>query len=265
MLKQKLHKIIFFADTSQGKWFDILLIWTIILSVLVVMLDSVEEYHSLYGDFLLSLEWFFTIIFTIEYLLRLWVSPRPVKYMFSFFGLIDLFSIIPTYLSLFLPGTQYLTVIRILRVLRVFRILKLAKFIGESQLLKSALIASRRKILVFLVAVLTMVVIIGSLMYLIEGSEHGFNSIPKSIYWAIVTMTTVGYGDMAPETPMGQFLASIIMILGYAIIAVPTGIMTVGIGQAQKKQDSELFECKSCGNLDGDSNAKFCKQCGNKL
>jgi voltage-gated potassium channel len=265
MLKKKIYDIIFFSDSPAGKWFDILLIWSIVLSVVVVMLDSVEGYSFALGDWFFVAEWFFTIIFTFEYLTRVWVSQKPLKYIFSFFGLIDLFSIVPTYLSLFLPGTQYLTVIRILRVLRIFRILKLAKFIGETQLLKSALIESRRKIFVFLMAVLFLAIIIGSLMYIIEGSQNGFHSIPKSIYWAIVTMTTVGYGDMAPSTPGGQFLASIIMIMGYAIIAVPTGIVTVGITNAQNKKDGIIRECGNCGHLEPDSHAKFCKMCAESL
>ena len=265
MLKKKIHDIIFYSDSKLGKWFDILLIWSILLSVIVVMLDSVGDYSFIYGDWFFVAEWLFTIIFTVEYLIRVWVSKKSLKYIFSFFGLIDLFSILPTYLSLFLPGTQYLTVIRILRVLRIFRILKLAKFIGETQVLKSALLESRRKIFVFLMAVVFLAVIIGSLMYIIEGSQNGFHSIPKSIYWAIVTMTTVGYGDMAPSTPGGQFLASIVMILGYAIIAVPTGIVTVGITQAQKRKDRIIRECPNCGYLESDSHAKFCKMCSKEL
>lgn len=265
MFKKKIHDIIFYADSPAGKWFDIILIWSIILSVFIVMLDSVEKYNQVLGEYFLMAEWFFTVIFTIEYFVRLWVSPRPIKYFFSFFGLIDLFSIVPTYLSLFLPGTQYLSVLRILRVLRVFRILKLAKFIGEISLLKSALRASRRKIFVFLVAVISMVVILGSLMYIIEGSENGFHSIPKSIYWAIVTMTTVGYGDMTPQTPLGQFLASIIMISGYAIIAVPTGIVTAGLTKIQNATENPKQICKKCDFIETDENAKFCKMCSAKF
>jgi len=265
MLRKKIHDIIFYADSPAGKWFDILLIWSILISVLVVMMDSIEKYNLLYNNLFWSIEWFFTIIFSIEYFTRIWVSKKPLKYIFSFFGLIDFFSIIPTYLSFFLPGTQYFAVIRILRVLRVFRILKLAKFIGESSLLISALKSSRRKIYVFLVAVLTMVIIVGSIMYIIEGAENGFYSIPISIYWAIVTMTTVGYGDLTPQTPFGQFLASIIMISGYAIIAVPTGIVTAGISQAHKDSGTEKRKCNHCGYIEVDLNAKYCKMCANEF
>lgn len=263
--RKKIHDIIFFSDTPAGKWFDIVLITVIVLSVLAVMIDSVKSISDNYSDLLITLEWIFTIIFTIEYLIRIWTHDKPLRYIFSFYGIIDLLSIIPTYISLVLPGTQYLTVIRILRVLRIFRILKLVKFLGESKLLVSALKASRRKIIVFIMAVLSIVVIVGSIMYVIEGADHGFTSIPRSIYWAIVTLTTVGYGDISPSTPLGQLLASMIMIMGYAIIAVPTGIVTVGLAEAMREERDPVNKCPRCDNNEIDSNANFCKICGNEL
>ena len=262
--RSKLHEIIFEADTPAGKLFDILLIISILLSVMAVMLDSVNDIRSEHGQFLLALEWFFTILFTIEYILRLLSVGRPLSYATSFFGIVDLLAIIPTYLSLLLPGSQYLVVIRILRVLRIFRVLKFVQYIGEANLLMKALRASRRKITVFLFTVLTVVVIFGSLIYLIEGEEHGFTSIPRSIYWAIVTLTTVGYGDISPKTAIGQALASIIMIMGYGLLAVPTGIVTVEMAQAFEKNVSTQA-CPECSAEGHSFDAKFCKYCGAKL
>jgi voltage-gated potassium channel len=226
-----LHEIIFEADTPAGKAFDVVLIVTIMLSVLVVMLDSVKHIEAAYGGLLRAIEWGFTFLFTVEYVLRLLCVTRPLRYATSFFGLVDLLAILPTYLSLVLPGTHYLLVIRTLRVLRVFRVLKLVQYLQEAQRLRRALYASRRKITVFLLTVLTLVIIIGALMYVIEGEENGFTSIPRSIYWTIVTLTTVGYGDIAPQTFLGQTLAVMAMILGYGIIAVPTGIVTVELSR----------------------------------
>jgi len=262
--RSKLHEIIFEADTPAGKLFDILLIISILLSVMAVMLDSVSDIRSEHGQFLFAIEWLFTILFTIEYILRLLSVGRPLSYATSFFGIIDLLAIIPTYLSLLLPGTQYLVVIRILRVLRIFRVLKFVQYIGEANLLMKALRASRRKITVFLFTVLTVVVIFGSLIYLIEGEEHGFTSIPRSIYWAIVTLTTVGYGDISPKTAIGQALASIIMIMGYGLLAVPTGIVTVEMAQAFEKNVSTQA-CPECSAEGHSFDAKFCKYCGAKL
>ena len=263
-LRKKLHDIIFFAETPAGKWFDIMLILSILGSVFAVMMDSVDPIREQFGKELLIIEWIFTIGFSIEYVLRIWTSNRPLKYIFSFYGIIDLLSILPTYVAFFIPGTQYLTVIRIMRVLRIFRILKLVKYIGESKVLAEGLKASRRKITVFLLAVLAIVTIVGSTMYLIEGPENGFNSIPHSIYWAIVTITTVGYGDISPATPIGQFLAAILMIMGYGIIAVPTGIVTAEMTKVNTNQKSHR-ECTNCGNDENADNARYCNKCGSPL
>jgi voltage-gated potassium channel len=259
-----LHEVIFEADTSAGKGFDVLLIASILASVVVVMLDSISAVRSHYSSLLYGIEWFFTFIFTAEYLLRLMCVGRPLKYAVSFYGMVDLLAIIPTYLSLFLPGSQYLLVIRILRILRIFRILKLVAYLGEARLLMKALRTSGRKITVFIYTVLTLVVIFGSLMYVIEGGANGFTSIPRSIYWAIVTLTTVGYGDISPQTILGQTLASMVMILGYAIIAVPTGIVTVEMSQAFNRKVSTQA-CPECSAEGHDVDARHCKFCGAAL
>jgi len=264
--RDRLFEIIFEADTPAGKWFDIALIVVILLSVLVVMLDSVASVRTGYGRWLYGLEWLFTILFTVEYILRLLCVGKALRYAVSFFGIVDLMAILPTYLSLLVFGSRYLAVVRILRVLRIFRILKLGHHTKEAAVLKSALYASRRKILVFFSVVLTLVVIIGSLMYVIEGTTNsGFTSIPQSVYWAIVTLTTVGYGDISPQTPLGQFLASIVMILGYSIIAVPTGIVTVQWSQASTRQQPNTQACPNCSAEGHDADAKYCKFCGAKL
>jgi voltage-gated potassium channel len=256
-----LHEVIFEADTPLGKGFDVLLIVSILASVIAVMLDSIGAVQSLYGSFLYGVEWLFTIIFTVEYLLRLMCVGRPLKYAISFYGVVDLLAIIPTYVSLFLPGSQYLLVIRILRILRIFRILKLVPYLGEARLLMKALRASGHKITVFIYTVMTLVVIFGSLMYIIEGGANGFTSIPRSIYWAIVTLTTVGYGDISPQTVPGQTLASMVMILGYAIIAVPTGIVTVEMSRTFGRKVSTQA-CPECSAEGHDPDARHCKYCG---
>jgi voltage-gated potassium channel len=258
----KLYEVIFESDTPAGKWFDVLLILCILVSVAAVMLDSVAAVNRRYGPWLYGIEWFFTIVFTVEYVLRLISSGRPVRYATSFFGVVDLLSIIPTYLSVLLEGSKYLLVIRVIRILRVFRVLKLVPYIGEAELLMRALRASRRKIIVFLTTVLTLVVIFGSLMYVIEGEANGFTSIPRSIYWAVVTLTTVGYGDISPKTGIGQAVAAVIMILGYGIIAVPTGIVTVELTQAAARGTGT---CPGCGGEGHDADAAFCKHCGARL
>jgi voltage-gated potassium channel len=262
--RARLREIIFEADTPAGKAFDVVLIACILLSVLVVMLDSVRPIKESWGSFIYGWEWFFTIIFALEYGLRLYSIDRPLKYATSFYGIVDLLAILPTPLSLLFPGAQYLLVIRILRILRIFRVFKLARFMTEMNILFQALRASLRKIVVFLLVLLTLVIIFGSLMYVIEGEEHGFTSIPKSIYWAIVTLTTVGYGDISPGTSLGQALAAIVMISGYSIIAVPTGIFTVEFSRAMKKKITTQA-CPSCSAEDHDHNAVFCKRCGAKL
>ena len=262
--REILFEIIFEAETPAGKWFDIVLIICISLSVLTVMLDSVSSIRARCGQFLYAAEWFFTILFTVEYILRLLCVKRPTRYAVSFFGIVDLLAILPTYTSILFFGIRHLSVIRILRVLRIFRVLKLGHHTKEATLLRKALYASRRKILVFLFVVLTLVVIIGSVMYVLEGKEHGFTSIPRSVYWAVVTLTTVGYGDISPTTGPGQFLAAIVMILGYSIIAVPTGIMTVELSQAYTAKTTSQA-CPSCSAEGHDRDAKYCKSCGAKL
>ena len=264
--RKKLFEVIFEADTPAGKLFDVLLIISILASVAVVMLDSVSSIREKWGSVLKAAEWCFTILFTIEYLLRLICAGRARRYAKSFFGIVDLLAIVPTYLDLILPGSSYLLVIRLLRVLRIFRILHLSRFVGEANVLMSALAASKRKILVFFFAVLTMVVILGSLMYVIEGPnpESGFTSIPKSVYWAIVTLTTVGYGDISPQTGIGQMLAAMVMILGYSIIAVPTGIVTAELTQGNRKEITAQV-CPECTREGHDKDAKHCKHCGAQL
>ncbi len=260
-----LHEVIFEADTPLGKAFDLILLLSILLSVLAVMLDSVESINADYGHTLYKVEWFFTILFTIEYFLRLLCVGRPLRYASSFFGVVDLLAIVPTYISLLMPGSQYFLIIRVLRVLRVFRILKIALYVGETHVLMDAMRASKRKIIIFLFVVLNVVTILGSFMYLIEGKEHGFTSIPEGIYWAIVTLTTVGYGDIAPGTPLGKAVGSFIMILGYGIIAVPTGVVTAEISYAMKGKQVSTRACHECGAEGHDTDAAFCKNCGAHL
>ncbi|MDH5474206.1 MAG: ion transporter [Cyclobacteriaceae bacterium] len=261
--KNDLYIIIFEADTFWGKVFDITLLISILLSVAVVMLESVAYLKLTYGKIFNILEWSFTILFTLEYIARLIVIKKPAKYIFSFFGIVDLLSIIPTYLSLFVVGFHSLLVIRSLRLLRVFRIFKLVRFLGEASQLNKALKASRAKIIVFIGVVSISVAILGTLMYLIEGGENGFTSIPRSIYWAIVTLTTVGYGDIAPHTVLGQTIASLVMILGYGIIAVPTGIVTSEMAKQNNKPNTKA--CSSCSREGHDNDAEFCKYCGESI
>ncbi|NWF80964.1 MAG: ion transporter [Chloroflexi bacterium] len=259
-----LHTIIFEADTPGGRAFDILLLISIITSVIVVMLDSVSQINARYGPQLATLEWGFTILFTLEYLLRLVSVRQPLTYARSFFGIVDLLAILPTYLSLLVPGTQYLLVVRVLRLLRIFRVLKLGQYLSESRTLGQALLASRRKISVFLLTVVTLVIIVGALMYLVEGEASGFNDIPTSIYWAVVTLTTVGYGDIAPRTPLGKALAVGVMLLGYGIIAVPTGIVTMELSRASEPVVSTQV-CPVCAAEGHDTDARYCKRCGSLL
>lgn len=263
--RDHLHEIIFEADTPGGKAFDVALLAAIVLSVLAVLLDSVAPIRARWGAELRIAEWIFTLLFTAEYGLRLVSVRRPASYALSFFGVIDLLAIVPTYLSVVFVGSQSLLVIRAVRLLRVFRVLKLAHFLVEARQLQAALRASSRKIIVFLGAVVTLVLIVGSLMYLIEGERGGFTSIPRSIYWAIVTMTTVGYGDVAPQTVLGQILASVVMIMGYGIIAVPTGIVSVELAHAARPGAVSTQACPGCGAQGHDPDARHCKYCGEAL
>jgi voltage-gated potassium channel len=265
--RYQLHEIIYEADTKAGKRFDVILLWLILLSIALVMLESVVEYNAKYGYIYNALEWVITGLFVIEYVLRIICVKRPFEYIFSFFGVIDFLSAIPKFLSIFFVGTQVLVALRSLRLLRVFRILKLSRYLGESQKLIASLRASRTRISVFLFAILIICVILGTVMYLIEGSENGFTSIPRSVYWAIVTLTTVGYGDIAPHTTIGQFIASIIMILGYAIIAIPTGIITSEMSKNENLGNTKI-STQSCLNCTAEKhryNARFCYRCGEKL
>ena len=263
-LRENIKIIIFGTNTKAGKLFDEILIVTIALSIITVLLDSVESYHEQYGNIFYLLEWIFTILFTIEYFLRIYCVRLPSSYVFSFFGIIDLLSIIPTYISVLFPGAQALSVIRVLRVLRIFRVLKLFQYIGEAKNLKTALISSKRKIYIFLFVVMNIVIILGSIMYLVEGEKAGYTSIPKSIYWAIVTLTTVGYGDIAPQTPIGQTISAIIMLIGYSIIAVPTGIITTEL-TFSKSEPSNNETCSVCDKDDLKKDSLYCRHCGAKI
>lgn len=270
--RERLRRIIFEADTPAGKAYDVALLVVITLSVAGVMLDSVARIRGGYGRVLTTLEWAFTLLLTIDYLVRLWCVGRPLRYALSFFGIVDLLGVIPTYLGLIVRGSRYLVAIRFLRVLRVFRVLNLSSYLAEYRVLTHALTASRRRILVFLFVVLTLVVVLGSLMYVIEGEKHGFTSIPVSIYWAIVTLTTVGYGDISPATPLGRAIAAVIMIIGYSIIVVPTGIVSVEMARATDtgrmpvpRANRGDATCPSCGLDRHDPDAVHCKRCGGKL
>lgn len=263
--RHRLHTVIFEADTKFGKAFDVALLIAILVSVVAVCLESVPEIRASHGPLLRSIEWGLTVAFSLEYLLRLACVRKPLKYALSFYGIVDLLAILPTYLSLVLTGAQSLLVIRALRLLRVFRVLKLGHFVVEAESLSQALARSRRKILVFLGAVLTMILILGTLMYLVEGGENGFTSIPTSIYWAIVTTTTVGYGDIAPVTVLGKFIASAAMILGYAILAVPTGIVGAELWRGMEGKNHPTTACPGCGTGDHDADARYCKRCGTWL
>lgn len=264
-LRKKLYIIVFGTETAAGKLFDIILLWAILFSIVAVMLESVESISAQYHEWLILSEWIFTGLFTMEYLMRIFITKRPRSYVFSYLGIIDLVALLPTYITIFVSGGTYLMVIRALRLLRVFRILKLTRYLKEAQTLREAIVASRRKILIFLGAVFTLVMITGTLMYMIEGGENGFTSIPKSIYWAVVTVTTVGYGDIAPQTVLGQAFATLLMLMGYAIIAVPTGIMTSELNRMEKAKKKENRKtCLICNRLNPRS-ANFCMNCGGQF
>jgi len=266
-LKDTLYQIIFEADTKLGKIFDVTLIVLILISILAVILESVKGLQENFGAFFRLLEWVITLIFTFEYFLRLWVVRHPVKFVFSFFGIIDFLAFLPSYLGLVFTGTHGLMVIRALRLLRIFRVLKLNRYINESNYLIRALKASRFKISIFLYAVLMLIIIIGAVMYLVEGEQNGFDSIPRSMYWVIVTITTVGFGDITPQTTLGQFIASFIMILGYAIIAVPTGIVSAEMGKVNSKsgKKNNTQVCPECLKEGHEEDALYCKYCGSRM
>lgn len=262
----KVHEIIFEADTPAGKAFDVVLLLLIVISIVATMLETVTSIREVYGEQLIIIEWIVTFFFTLEYALRIYSSPKPFAYIFSFYGLVDLLSIFPTYFGVFNPSTKSLAVIRSLRLLRVFRVLKLANFLNAYESLSAAMRESRNKILVFLTMVVIIVFIVGSLMYVIEGKNgSGFDNIPVSVYWAIVTVTTVGYGDIAPITPLGQFFASCLMIIGYAIIAIPTGIVGAEMVNANRNKDISTQVCSNCHREDHRKGAHYCYNCGENL
>lgn len=263
-LKRQLRIIIFGTDTPAGRYFDIALIVCIILSVALVFLDTVEQVHQQYGQLIRILEWIFTIIFTIEYLLRLYCSTHPVRYARSFYGLVDFLSVLPSYLTLVFPGANFTLVIRILRLFRIFRVLKLLRYLSEGNLLLKAMLQSGRKVFLFFFSVSLIIMVLGAVMYVVEGPENGFSSIPKSIYWTIVTITTVGYGDITPKTDLGQAIAALTMLIGYSIIAIPTGILTAEISN-EASRHRDLRRCSQCEKLGHDTHASFCDRCGGEL
>jgi voltage-gated potassium channel len=262
--REQLRVIVFQSDTTAGRRFDKILLVTIFCSLFIVVIDSIESVHQQFGQLFTYMEWGFTAVFALEYVLRLYASPKPLKYAFSFYGLIDLLAILPGVLSIYYADAQYLLIVRVVRMLRIFRVLKLSPYLKQANYLLSALRGSRQKITVFLLTVSTLVTVFGTLMYVIEGPEHGFTSIPKGIYWAIVTLTTVGFGDIVPKTPLGQILSSLVMILGYSIIAVPTGIFTAELSAAMRGPQLQ-HDCPVCAKNNHEQNAAFCSRCGNAL
>lgn len=262
--KERLHEVIFEADTAAGKTFDVALLVAIGVSVVVVVVESVPSIRGVHGPALRAAEWGFTILFTVEYVLRLMSVRRPLRYATSFFGVVDLLAVMPTYLSLFVDGAQALLVIRALRLLRIFRVFRATAFSGELTLLTHAIKASRAKIMVFLLTVLTIVLILGAAIYAIEGPENGFESIPTAIYWAVVTITTVGYGDIAPQTVAGRFIAALAMVLGYSLIIIPTGIFSIELARSVGKKTTTQ-NCPDCTREGHDSDAAYCKFCGGRL
>ncbi|WP_298188679.1 ion transporter [uncultured Pseudomonas sp.] len=265
-LRQQLYSIIFFTDTPAGQRFDRYLLVAILASLVVVMVDSIDSIHTQYGETLTVFEWAFTALFAMEYAVRLYCSPKPLRYVFSFFGLIDLVAILPAILALFYPDAQYLLIIRVIRMLRVFRVLKLSPYLKQANFLLTALRGSRQKIIVFFASIATLVTVFGTLMYVVEGPVNGFTSIPTGIYWAVVTLTTVGFGDIVPKTPLGQALSTLVMITGYSIIAVPTGIFTAELANAMRGGGEQLSHaCPTCAKDSHEHGAAFCNRCGNPL
>lgn len=262
--REQLRIVIFQNDTPAGRRFDKMLLVVILCSLIVVVLDSIPAAHEGYGDWLAYAEWGFTAVFIIEYALRLYCSPRPLQYAFSFYGLVDLLAIVPGILAIYYSDAQYLLIVRVIRMLRIFRVLKLSPYLKQANYLLAALRGSKQKIIVFLVSVSTLVVVFGTLMYVIEGPEHGFTSIPKGIYWAVVTLTTVGYGDIVPKTAIGQMLSALVMITGYSIIAVPTGIFTAELATAMRGEQLK-HDCPVCSKNNHEHGAAFCSRCGNAL
>nr|WP_298141086.1 ion transporter [uncultured Pseudomonas sp.] len=263
--RQRLYIIIFFTNTPAGQRFDHYLLVAILASLAVVMLDSVDAAHRSYGDLFMALEWLFTALFASEYLLRIYVSPKPRQYIFSFYGLIDLLAVLPAFMALLFADAQYLLIIRVIRMLRIFRVLKLTPYLSQANFLLTALRGSKQKIVVFLLSVGTLVIVFGTLMYVIEGPQNGFTSIPKSIYWAVVTLTTVGFGDIVPRTALGQALAGLVMITGYSIIAVPTGIFTAELANAMRSDGRVEQPCPNCHKAEHDAASAFCNRCGHSL
>lgn len=263
--RQRWFSIIFGHDDRAGRLFDVLLIVAILSSIVVTVLDSVADLHWRLGTWFYALEWVFTVIFTVEYIARIAVVDKPRGYVFSFFGIVDLLAVLPTYLSLLLAGSQYLLVIRALRILRIFRVLKMTRYVDESDMLWSTLIRARRKIFIFVSAILTLVLIFGALMYLVEGPDNGFSSIPRSMYWAVVTMTTVGFGDITPHTTLGQFVTSFIMLVGYSIIAVPTGIFAAELAAGMRQAQMRRITCPTCRLDSHEPDARYCRRCGTAL
>ncbi|MHA6493452.1 ion transporter [Pseudomonas borbori] len=263
--RERLYIIIFYTNTPAGQRFDRYLLLVIMASLIVVMLESVSSVNSQYGELLNILEWGFTLLFAVEYLVRLYCAPKPLRYAFSFYGLIDLLAVLPAFLALLFPEAGYLLIVRVIRMLRIFRVLKLTPYLSQANFLLVALRGSKQKIVVFLLSVSTMVVVYGTLMYVIEGPQHGFTSIPKSIYWAVVTLTTVGYGDMVPSTPLGQLVSTLVMITGYSIIAVPTGIFTAELANAMRSEGQTSHACPNCNKSPHEVAAAFCNRCGRAL
>lgn len=269
-IRKKIKVVVFGTDTRAGRLFDVLLLWAILISIMVIMLETIPSLNKKYHNGFKTMEWIFTGLFTLEYLVRVWVVDKKSGYVFSFFGVIDLLSVLPSYLSLFVPGYNIFLIIRAVRLLRIFRVFQLTAYLKDSAIMGKAMLASVRKIIIFLTIMVVIVMILGALIYIVEGPEHGFTSIPRSIYWAVVTITTVGYGDLTPSTPLGSVIATIVMLLGYAIIAVPTGIVSAEMMRKanvshEPEEGERVNECPKCGLDIYDKSANFCRNCGTSL